>query len=203
MKVSSVSPERCEITHRYPASRAIWIASSVSVSVPIWLSLIRIEFAIPRSIPSRRIAGFLTKMSSPTSCSRSPRRSVSSFQPSQSCSAIPVPRTSRRTRSDVPLRAAPWGNAPAISASACRRTNPRGPGPPHARSHHQPHRTSPCGSRARSLHSFARQRHAGTDQLGGALLDLDPSLREMPQHRIRNTLEFDQAPAGRSPHEPR
>src|SRR5512142_865073 len=34
---SSVSPERCEMTAVYPASRAIRMAASVSVSVPIWL----------------------------------------------------------------------------------------------------------------------------------------------------------------------
>ena len=43
MVVSSVSPERCEMTQVKPAARAISIVSSVSVSVPIWLSLIRIE----------------------------------------------------------------------------------------------------------------------------------------------------------------
>jgi len=32
---SSVSPERCEMTVVYPAARAVAIASSVSVSVPI------------------------------------------------------------------------------------------------------------------------------------------------------------------------
>ena len=35
MNVSSVSPDRCEMIERYPAERAISIASSVSVSVPI------------------------------------------------------------------------------------------------------------------------------------------------------------------------
>src|SRR5215468_11105240 len=38
--VSSVSPERCEITVLNPASRAIRIASNVSVNVPIWFNLI-------------------------------------------------------------------------------------------------------------------------------------------------------------------
>src|SRR5262249_55726758 len=47
--VSSVSPERCEITAAYFALSAIAIASSVSVSVPIWLTLIRIAFAMPLS----------------------------------------------------------------------------------------------------------------------------------------------------------
>ena len=43
--MSSVSPERCEITDRKPALCAISTASSVSVSVPIWLSLTRIALA--------------------------------------------------------------------------------------------------------------------------------------------------------------
>src|SRR6202035_5403989 len=42
MVVSSVSPERWETTKVKPAARAISMVSSVSLSVPIWLSLIRI-----------------------------------------------------------------------------------------------------------------------------------------------------------------
>ncbi len=48
MKVSSVSPERCEIDRAVAGvagtARSL---SSVSVTVPIWLSLIRIALAIP------------------------------------------------------------------------------------------------------------------------------------------------------------
>ena len=51
MKVSSVSPERCEMIEVYPLRRANSIASSVSETVPIWLTLIRIEFAMPCSMP--------------------------------------------------------------------------------------------------------------------------------------------------------
>ena len=45
--VSSVSPERCDTTAVYPAFLAILMAAKVSVSVPIWFTLIRIELAIP------------------------------------------------------------------------------------------------------------------------------------------------------------
>ena len=45
--VSSVSPERAETMAVQPARRASAIASNVSVSVPIWLSLIRTAFAAP------------------------------------------------------------------------------------------------------------------------------------------------------------
>ena len=45
--MSSVSPERCDTTAVQPARRASAIASIVSVSVPIWLSLIRTLFAAP------------------------------------------------------------------------------------------------------------------------------------------------------------
>ena len=48
MVVSSVSPERCDITAAKPAARASSIASSVSVSVPIWLTLTRIALPTPR-----------------------------------------------------------------------------------------------------------------------------------------------------------
>ena len=49
--VSSVSPERCETTAVQPARCAIWIASSVSVRVPIWLSLMSTALAAPSSMP--------------------------------------------------------------------------------------------------------------------------------------------------------
>ena len=50
MVVSSLSPERCEMTAVNPARCAMSMASSVSLSVPIWLTLIRIELPAPRSI---------------------------------------------------------------------------------------------------------------------------------------------------------
>ena len=45
MNVSSVSPERCDITEVQPLRVAMSTASRVSVSEPIWLTLIRIELA--------------------------------------------------------------------------------------------------------------------------------------------------------------
>src|SRR5271170_8295431 len=42
MNVSSVSPERWLMTERYPAFVAIRIVSNVSVSEPIWFTLMRI-----------------------------------------------------------------------------------------------------------------------------------------------------------------
>ena len=65
------------------------MASSVSVSEPIWLTFTRIELAVPVSIPLRRNSMLVTKKSSPTSCNLSPSASVSFFQPSQSLSAQP------------------------------------------------------------------------------------------------------------------
>src|SRR5262249_16066201 len=87
--VSSVSPERCDITHPYPCERASSIVSSVSVSVPIWLTLGRIAFATPSSRPRWSRSTFVTKRSSPTSCSRDPSSRVSSSHPRQSSSASP------------------------------------------------------------------------------------------------------------------
>src|SRR5438094_876851 len=52
--VSSVSPDRCDITHAYAAWAATSTVSSVSVSEPIWLGLIRIALATPESIPRSR-----------------------------------------------------------------------------------------------------------------------------------------------------
>ena len=69
--------------------RAICMASSVSVRVPIWFTLIRIELAMPFSIPLAKISVLVTNMSSPTSWIFLPSVSVSSFQPSQSFSAMP------------------------------------------------------------------------------------------------------------------
>ena len=67
MKESSVSPERWEITVVYPAFFAISMASKLSVSVPIWFTLTRIELATPSLIPLLSLLVFVTKRSSPTS----------------------------------------------------------------------------------------------------------------------------------------
>ena len=76
MKESSVSPERCETNCRYPASRQIAIARSVSVTVPIWLSLISEALVMPRSMALVMMAGLVQKLSSPTSSTVCPRRAV-------------------------------------------------------------------------------------------------------------------------------
>ncbi len=89
MVLSSVSPERWEMTAVYLARFAISIAASVSVTVPIWLSLINIELAMPFSMPSFKMAVLVTNKSSPTICTFLPSLSVSIFQPAQSSSAIP------------------------------------------------------------------------------------------------------------------
>ena len=51
-KVSSVSPERCEITERYEARVAAAIVSRVSVKVPIWLTFTKMALATPASMPA-------------------------------------------------------------------------------------------------------------------------------------------------------
>src|SRR5271154_4260798 len=43
MNGSSVSPERCDTIAVYPALNAVCMASSVSVRLPIWLTLTRIR----------------------------------------------------------------------------------------------------------------------------------------------------------------
>src|SRR5256885_4945797 len=60
------------------------MAAKVSVSVPIWLILIRMELAIFLSMPSFRILVLVTNRSSPTSWTLAARRSVRIFQPSRS-----------------------------------------------------------------------------------------------------------------------
>ena len=89
IKVSSVSPDLWDEIDLIPCSWAILIASSVSDTVPIWLSLIKIELAIPFSIPIWSLEIFVTKRSSPTSIIFSPKASVNFFHPSKSSSAIP------------------------------------------------------------------------------------------------------------------
>ena len=64
--MSSVSPERCDMTEVYPDLCAISTAAIVSVRVPIWLTLISIEFAIFLSIPLASRFTLVTNKSSPT-----------------------------------------------------------------------------------------------------------------------------------------
>src|ERR1035438_1247944 len=56
------------------------MVSRVSVTEPIWLSLMSTALAIPLSMPSCRIFGFVQKMSSPTNSMRDPSVEVRSFQ---------------------------------------------------------------------------------------------------------------------------
>src|SRR6266704_1776193 len=81
MNVSSVSPERCEITAPYPLERACAMHCRVSVSEPIWFSLMRIAFATLSSIPRSNRSMLVQKRSSPTSCTRADSASVSFAHP--------------------------------------------------------------------------------------------------------------------------
>ena len=84
--VSSVSPERWLIMHRYPDECASVTASRVSDSVPIWLTFTSSAFAAPRVMPSSSRSGLVTNRSSPTICTFVPSWEVSAIQPSQSSS---------------------------------------------------------------------------------------------------------------------
>ncbi|CPU65606.1 Uncharacterised protein [Mycobacteroides abscessus] len=84
--VSSVSPERCDTIAVKPLRCASSTASSVSVSVPIWLSFTRSEFAALSSMPFARRSGLVTNRSSPTICTRSPTSATSCDQLSHSSS---------------------------------------------------------------------------------------------------------------------
>src|SRR2546425_2356212 len=76
---------------------------SVSVSVPIWLSLIKIAFATPASMPRSRRSTLVQNRSSPTSCTRGPSASVSFAHPVQSSSASPSSIDTMGYRSIHPL----------------------------------------------------------------------------------------------------
>ena len=89
MNVSSVSPERCEMIVVQPVRCAISTDSSVSVSVPIWLTLTSTLLAALFAMPSLMRSVLVTNRSSPTSCTRPPSSCVSAIQPSQSFSAMP------------------------------------------------------------------------------------------------------------------
>ena len=89
MVVSSVSPERCDTIAVHDARWASWMAWIVSVSVPIWFSLIKMLLQLRSRIARRKNVTLVTSRSSPTNCTRSPSRSVSRRQPFQSSSASP------------------------------------------------------------------------------------------------------------------
>jgi len=65
------------------------MAARVSLTVPIWFSLIRIAFPTFCSMPRARSFSLVTKMSSPTSCRREPSAAVSRCHPAQSSSPSP------------------------------------------------------------------------------------------------------------------
>jgi hypothetical protein len=67
MKLSTVSPERCETIAPQPALRAISMAAIVSVSEPIWLSLINTALAAFSLMPRAMRSTLVTNKSSPTS----------------------------------------------------------------------------------------------------------------------------------------
>ena len=89
MVTSSVSPLRWLMIVVKLLRRASSMASSVSVRVPIWFTLIRMLLPAARAMPSARRFVFVTNRSSPTSCTLPPSSFVSFCQPSQSSSARP------------------------------------------------------------------------------------------------------------------
>ena len=68
MKVSSESPDLCEIMVLKLFFWAKSITFKVSVKVPIWFSFIKIEFADFASIPFLSLFSLVTNRSSPTIC---------------------------------------------------------------------------------------------------------------------------------------
>src|SRR5215469_9108656 len=73
------------------------MASMVSVTLPIWLSLMRMALAMPSLMPRDRRSVLVTNRSSPTSWifffeDLLPTLCVSAFQPAQSSSAMPSSR---------------------------------------------------------------------------------------------------------------
>ena len=89
MSHRSGETEDATIADVYAERVARATASRVSVRVPIWLTLIRIELATPESIPRLSRSVLVTNRSSPTSWTLSPSSCVRPFQPSQSSSSIP------------------------------------------------------------------------------------------------------------------
>ena len=88
--VSSVSPDRWHMTDGVASCEcARPTVSSVSVSVPIWLTLTRMALATPSVDAALEARVLVTNRSSPTSCTRPPSALVSDAQPSQSSSAMP------------------------------------------------------------------------------------------------------------------
>src|SRR5271165_637832 len=89
MNGSSVSPDRCDTTKPQPASRHSSTAAMVSLTVPIWLSLMSTAFVDCSAMPRRIKAVLVTYRSSPTIWILFPRRAVCRRKPAQSVSAKP------------------------------------------------------------------------------------------------------------------
>ena len=87
INVSSVSPDLWEIIVLKLAAFAIEITSNVSVKVPIWLGLTKMQFADFSLIPLLNLFTLVTNRSSPTIWTLSPISFVIFFQDSQSSSA--------------------------------------------------------------------------------------------------------------------
>ena len=87
IKVSSESPDLCEIMVLKLFFWAKSITFKVSVKVPIWFSFIRIEFADFVSIPFLSLFSLVTNRSSPTICTFFPISEVIFFHAFQSSSA--------------------------------------------------------------------------------------------------------------------
>src|SRR5207247_668907 len=60
-----------------------------AVRVPIWFTFTSTALPTPSAMPRARISGFVTKRSSPTSCTLEPRAAVKAFHPGQSFSPRP------------------------------------------------------------------------------------------------------------------
>ena len=84
MVVSSVSPERWDTTTPKLCFCAKSIASIVSDTLPIWLSLIKIAFMAFEEIAFSNLTKFVTVKSSPTNCTFFPNSEYKFCQPDQS-----------------------------------------------------------------------------------------------------------------------
>ena len=98
------------------------IASSVSVSVPIWLTLMRIELPTPASIPRCRRSVFVTNRSSPTSwhALAQPLGQAPSSRPSPPRPSRPRSRRSGSGRTARPSRRP--ARRPRASRPSCSRS---------------------------------------------------------------------------------
>jgi hypothetical protein len=89
IKESVVSPDRWEIIYFQPADRHRSTAWIVSVTVPIWLSLMSAEFVVCSAIPRRRYFGLVEYRSSPMTKNRLPISCVCLRNASQDASENP------------------------------------------------------------------------------------------------------------------